>query len=68
MEEIENESVQQWNKSAAIKWIIRQQDINGGFGDIATTAEVALALSGSTIAVARRCGHSDHPLLDAHGK
>lgn len=67
MEEIENESIQQWNRSAAIKWIIRQQGNDGGFGDIATTAEVALALSGSTIATTRRCAHSDHPLLDAHG-
>ncbi|KAK0175970.1 hypothetical protein PV328_000157 [Microctonus aethiopoides] len=45
LEEIENESSENWNKSAAIVWLINHQQSDGSFNnDIRTTAEIILGI------------------------
>lgn len=44
LEEIENELVGKWNKTATLAWLSSHQKPDGSFGDLKTTAEVVLSL------------------------
>uniref|UniRef100_A0ABD2WGG0 Uncharacterized protein n=1 Tax=Trichogramma kaykai TaxID=54128 RepID=A0ABD2WGG0_9HYME len=46
LEEVENEPLNNWNKTAAINWLSRRQRDDGSFeGDLRNTAEVVVALA-----------------------
>lgn len=46
LEEVENEPADNWNRSAALSWLINQQRSDGSFhGDIRATAEATLSVT-----------------------
>lgn len=61
LEEVENEPVDNWNRSAALVWLAANQSPDGSFdGDVTTTAEVILGLGPRGLAGIRTldCGSS----------
>lgn len=49
-----------WNRTAALTWILARQNTDGNFGNVASTADVVLALSTRGLSAVRDldCGHS----------
>ncbi|XP_066601325.1 uncharacterized protein CG3556 [Prorops nasuta] len=45
LEEVENEPATNWNRSAAVSWLLDQQRPDGSFGDVRNTAEAILAVA-----------------------
>lgn len=59
LEEVENEPGDNWNRSAALTWLMNQQRLDGSFGgDIRATAEALLGVSPRGLASIRAldCG------------
>lgn len=59
LEEVENEPADNWNRSAALAWLISQQRVDGSFrGDVRTTAEAMLGVAPRGLASIRAldCG------------
>jgi len=59
LEEVENEPADNWNRSAALAWLISQQRPDGSFhGDVRTTAEAMLGVAPRGLASIRAldCG------------
>lgn len=62
LEEIQNEPADNWNKSAALSWLLSRQQTDGSFdGDVRLTAETVLGIASRSLATIRTldCGQSD---------
>ncbi|XP_034952264.1 uncharacterized protein CG3556 [Chelonus insularis] len=67
LEQAENESANNWNKSAALKWLISCQQGDGSFEkDIYTTAQVVLGLSPKSLAGIRTLNCRDGDNTSPH--
>ena len=59
LEEVENESIDNWNRSGALAWLASRQRADGSFeADVGLTAEVVLGLAPRGVASIRMldCG------------